>query len=134
VFLQTVCFIAVSSCQMFLGTSPNYQCLFWRYKLQFCESDVYSEIFLKICFECILSRSLSSCLKIKPFDFKIPAAPAYGAYLSQLIRYTRACGSYRDFLYSWLLLTRKLHSQGFLLVKLKSSHWKYYGSHHNWLV
>lgn len=28
VFLQTVCFIAVSSCQMFLGTSPNYQCLF----------------------------------------------------------------------------------------------------------
>ena len=29
---------------------------------------------------------------------KIPAVPAYGVYLSQLIRYSRACGSYQDFL------------------------------------
>jgi hypothetical protein len=28
----------------------------------------------------------------------IPAEPAYLAYLSQLIRYSRACGSYQDFL------------------------------------
>ena len=28
----------------------------------------------------------------------IPAAPAYGVYLSQMIRYSRACGSYQDFL------------------------------------
>ena len=28
----------------------------------------------------------------------IPAAPAYGVYISQLIRYSRACGSYHDFL------------------------------------
>ena len=28
----------------------------------------------------------------------IPAAPAYGVYISQLIRYSRACGSYQDFL------------------------------------
>jgi hypothetical protein len=28
----------------------------------------------------------------------IPAAPAYGVYLSQLIRYSKACGSYQDFL------------------------------------
>jgi hypothetical protein len=27
-----------------------------------------------------------------------PAAPAYGVYLSQMIRYFRACGSYQDFL------------------------------------
>ena len=26
----------------------------------------------------------------------IPAAPAYGVYISQLIRYSRACGSYQD--------------------------------------
>jgi hypothetical protein len=26
----------------------------------------------------------------------IPAAPAYGVYMSQLIRYSRACGSYQD--------------------------------------
>ena len=29
---------------------------------------------------------------------KIPAATAYGVYISQLIRYSRACGSYQGFL------------------------------------
>jgi hypothetical protein len=28
----------------------------------------------------------------------IPATPAYGVYISQLIRYSKACGSYQDFL------------------------------------
>jgi len=51
----------------------------------------------------------------------IPAAPAYGVYISQLIRFSRACGSYQDFLDRRFLLTRKLLNQGFLLVKLKSS-------------
>jgi hypothetical protein len=51
----------------------------------------------------------------------IPAAPTYGVCISQLIRYSRACGSYQDFLDRGLLLTRKLLNQEFLLVKLKSS-------------
>ena len=46
----------------------------------------------------------------------IPAAPAGGVYISQLIRYSRACGSYQDFLDRGLLLTRKLLNQGFLFV------------------
>jgi hypothetical protein len=49
-----------------------------------------------------------------------PAAPAYGVYISQLLRYSRACGSYQEILDRGLLLTRKLLNQGFLLVKLKS--------------
>jgi hypothetical protein len=61
----------------------------------------------------------------------ISAAPAYGVYISQLIRYSRACGSYRDFLDRGLLLTRKLLNQGFLLVKLKSWLRKFYGRHHD---
>ena len=36
----------------------------------------------------------------------IPAAPAYRVYNSQMIRYSRACGSYQDFLDRGLLLTR----------------------------
>ena len=51
----------------------------------------------------------------------IPAAPAYGVYISQLILYSRACGSYQDFFDRGLLLTRKLLNQGFQLVKLKSA-------------
>jgi hypothetical protein len=49
-----------------------------------------------------------------PFVYgNIPAAPAYGAYISQMIRYYRACGSYQDFLDRELLLTMKLLNQEF---------------------
>ena len=61
----------------------------------------------------------------------IPAPPAYGVYISQRIRYSKACGSYQDFLDRGLLLTRKLLNQGFLLVKLKSLLRKFYGPHHD---
>ena len=61
----------------------------------------------------------------------IPAAPAYGVYISLLIRYSKACGSYQDFLDRGLLLTTKLLNQGFILVKLKSSLRKFYGRHHD---
>jgi hypothetical protein len=61
---------------------------------------------------------------------KNPAAPAYGVDISQLIGYSRACGSYKDFLDKVVLLTRKLLNQGFLLVKLKSSLRKFYGRPH----
>ena len=61
----------------------------------------------------------------------IPAAPAYGVYISQLIRYSRDFDYYHEFLDGGLLLTRKLLIQGFLLVKMKSSLRKFYGHHHD---
>ena len=61
----------------------------------------------------------------------IPAAPAYGVYISQLIRYSRTCSSYQDFLDRGLLLTRKLLNQQFLLAKLKSSLRMLYDRHHD---
>ena len=51
----------------------------------------------------------------------IPAVPAYGVYISQLIRYPSACCFYDNFFDTGLLLTMKLLNQGFLLGKLKSS-------------
>ena len=50
----------------------------------------------------------------------IPAALAYGVYISQLIRYYRACGTYQDFLDRGFVLRRKLQSQGFFIVQLKA--------------
>ena len=38
----------------------------------------------------------------------IPAVPAYEVYISPLIRYSRACGSYNDFIDRGLLVTRNL--------------------------
>jgi hypothetical protein len=44
-----------------------------------------------------------------PFIYRNnPAAPAYGIYIYQLIRYSKACGSYQNFFDRVLLLTRKL--------------------------
>ena len=63
------------------------------------------------------------------FPFICSNNPA--VYISQLIGYSRACGSYHDFLERELLLTMKLLNQGFLLVKLKSSLRKFYGHHHD---
>ena len=62
----------------------------------------------------------------------IPAAPAFGAYIFPMIRYSRACGSYQDFLDRGFLLTRMLLNQGFLLVK--SSLRKFYGRQQTWLT
>ena len=56
----------------------------------------------------------------------IPVAPAYVVYISQLIRYSRACGSNHDSLDIKLLLTREVQNESFLLVKLKSSLQKFY--------
>ena len=61
----------------------------------------------------------------------IPTAPAYRVYISQLIRYCRACGCYKDFLDIGGVLTRKVLNQGFLLVKLKSSLRKCCGRDHD---
>jgi len=61
----------------------------------------------------------------------IPAGPAYGVFISQMIRYSRPCGSCQDFHDKGLLLTRKLLNQGFTMVKLKSKLRKFYGRHHD---
>ena len=61
--------------------------------------DLHLEIDNEGRFPIVNSPSLSS---------NIPAAPAYGVYISKLIRYSRTCISYHDFLDRGLLLTRLL--------------------------
>ena len=63
----------------------------------------------------------------------IPTAPAYGVYISRLILYSRACGSYSEFFDRGFLPTRKLLNQGFLLAKLKLSLRNFYDLHHELL-
>ena len=41
----------------------------------------------------------------------IPSAPAYGVYVSQLIRYARVCSNYQDFMERGKVLTTKFLSQ-----------------------
>ena len=57
----------------------------------------------------------------------IPSSPAYGVFISQLIRYARACSSYECFILRTRGLSSKLLKQGYLVELLKSSFRKFYG-------
>jgi hypothetical protein len=66
-----------------------------------------------------------------PFiSITIPAAPAYGVHIYQMIRYSRAYGSYQVSLLEDAANTEAT-GQGFLLLKVKSSLRKCYGHHHD---
>ena len=94
-----------------------------------CRPASYLDLYLDIDSEGRLRTKLYD--KRDYFDFaivnfpficsNIPAAPAYGEYLSQLIRYSRAWAFYQDFHDRGLLLTRKILNQWLILLKLKSS-------------
>ena len=57
----------------------------------------------------------------------IPSPPAYGVFISQLIRYARACSSYECFILRAMRLSNKLLGQGYVKERLKSSLRKFYG-------
>jgi len=82
-------------------------------------SNVWAVMYVK----CFINIAIMNFLFICS---NIPAVLAYEVYLSQLIRYSRACGSHHDLPDRGLLLTMKLLNQGFLVVKLKSSFRKFY--------
>jgi hypothetical protein len=48
----------------------------------------------------------------------IPASPAYGVYISQLIRYARVSSNYSDFLTRHLHLRNRLLDQGYKKIRL----------------
>ena len=54
-------------------------------------------------------------------DSNIPSKPAYGVYISQLVRIGRICDNYESFFTRHHQLTRRLVKQGFLYDKLVSS-------------
>ena len=61
----------------------------------------------------------------------IPQSPAYGVYVSQLIRYACASSAYSDFLVRSRLLTGKLLGQGYNRFKLITTFKKFYGRHYD---
>ena len=57
----------------------------------------------------------------------IPSSPVYGFFISQLIRYAKACSSYECFILRAARLSSKLLGQGHVREHLKSSLRKFYG-------
>ena len=60
---------------------------------------------------------------------KIPSAPAYGVYASQLIHYACCCSNYSDFLLHHRALVTRLLSQGYKVNCLSNTFKKFYGRH-----
>ena len=57
----------------------------------------------------------------------IPSSPAYGDFISQLIRYARARSSYECFILRALRPSNKLLGKGYVKARLRSSLRKFYG-------
>ena len=81
-----------------------------------------------------LSREEEKGLIVKdPFNIthfpflssNIPTSPAYGVFISQLIRYAPACSSCGCFILSATRLSNKLLEQGYVKKRLKSSLWSF---------
>ena len=62
-------------------------------------------------------------------DSNIPSKPAYGVYISQLVRIGRICDNYKSFYTRHHLLTCRLVKQGFLYDKLVTSFKKFCGGY-----
>ena len=69
-------------------------------------------------------------LHITNFPFlssNIPSSPAYGVFISQLIRYASSSSSYECFILRVVRLSNKLLGQGYVKERLRSSLRKFYG-------
>ena len=62
-------------------------------------------------------------------DSNIPSKPAYGVFISQLIRYLRVCGNYQHFVYRSVQITTRLQRQGFDYVVLCNTFKKFLQRH-----
>ena len=70
------------------------------------------------------TTSVTIVFHITNFPFlssNIPSSPAYGVFISQLIRYARASSSYECFILRAMQLCNKLLGQGYVKERLRSS-------------
>ena len=102
----------------------------------FCLCSIFSQFrsssasFFDLCLEFDDSGQLSTKIYDKRDNFNlkiinfpimcsnIPASPAYGVYISQLIRYARVSSNYSDFLKRHLHLRNRLLDQGYEKIRL----------------
>ena len=67
-----------------------------------------------------------SIVNFPQLDGDVPRATSYGVYISQLIRFARACSSVKDFNIRNRSLTEKLLKQGYRYHKLRKTFSKFY--------
>ena len=76
-----------------------------------------------------LSGELSCPCDRSCLNSSVLSVPTYGVYVSQLVRYVRACFKYQDFADKRKLLNNKLFSKDYHKAKLVSTIKGFYGRH-----
>ena len=66
-------------------------------------------------------------------DSNIPLGPAYGVYISQLVRYSRVCCNYEDFKVRHLILVQKLLKQSYEKKRLRKAELKFHHYYNNFV-
>ena len=75
----------------------------------------------------ILTSLQCTCIVNYPYlDGDVPRATSYGVYISQLIRFARACSSVEDFHIRNRAITETLLKQGYRFNKLRKTFSKFY--------
>ena len=92
----------------------NTKCRFTRER--------YTCSHLKLC-----NNNIAHITNFPFLSSNIPSSPAYGVFISQLIRYARAFSTYECFILRAMRLSNKLLGQGYVKERLKSSLRKCYG-------
>ena len=116
----------LSSCFVAFWEHQNYPCLKFTKIVNYV--GFITQSLLASC--CFYDKRDDFNFHITNFPFlssNIPSSPAYGVFISQLIRYARACSSYEYFILRARRLSSKLLKQGYLVERLKSSFRKFYG-------
>ena len=125
----TTYFTSFSKCKLFYKQIITYFTSFSKCKLFYKQIIMYFTSFSK-CKLFYIQIMTYFNFHITNFPFlssNIPSSPAYGVFISQLIRYARACSSYECFILRARRLSSKLLKQGYLVEHLKSSFRKFYG-------
>ena len=81
--------------------------------------------------QCMINEMILTC-KIVNFSYlssNIPSRPAYGVYISQLVRIGRICSDYLDFTLRHFKLTERLVDQGYRYSDLCMSFYKFAKRH-----
>ena len=114
-------------CRLAFGFQAHFQVCFFQMHFNThlqLEFDIQGKLNLKL-----YDKRDDFNFPIVNFPFlssNIPASPAYGVYVSQLIRYARASSEYRSFLHRGKLLTNKLLTQGYCKPRLIKTIKKFY--------
>jgi len=120
------------SCFLFLG-GGNRSIVFTLVMMDFtCPLPTVGLKLSSVAWQNFTSTKINS--RVDFICINIPVSPAYGVYISQLIRYSRACVQHSEFQNRAQLLMQRLHRQGYVAPKLKSSLQKLYCRHRNLVV